>query len=94
MQNMTLELVLKIIVALLLPPAAAFWQARLGVHFWINLALTMIGWFPGVVHALWLILHERYKLLLVERLSQPTEPSQAAAQPTESSSELSQTKTD
>jgi uncharacterized membrane protein YqaE (UPF0057 family) len=54
-------LILKIIVAFLLPPAAAFWQARLGLQFWINLVLTIIGWLPGVIHALWLILRSRPK---------------------------------
>lgn len=54
-------LILKIIVAFFLPPAAAFWQARLGLQFWINLVLTIIGWLPGIIHALWLILRNRSK---------------------------------
>ncbi len=66
MQNKTLELVLKIILSILLPPAAAFWQVRRSVHFWVNVGLTIIGWWPGIIHALWLVLRERYKVRDVE----------------------------
>lgn len=51
--------VLKIILALLLPPVAAFLQVGLGVHFWLNLLLTLLGWLPGAVHAIWLIAAEK-----------------------------------
>ena len=66
MQNKTLELVLKIILSILLPPAAAFWQVRLSVHFWVNLVLTLLAWLPGIIHALWLVLRERYNVLDVK----------------------------
>lgn len=46
----------KIILAILLPPAAAALQVGLGTHFWINLILTICGWVPGMAHALWLVL--------------------------------------
>ena len=66
MQNKTLELVLKIILSVFLPPAAAFWQVRLSVQFWVNLVLTLLAWLPGIIHALWLVLRERYKVLDVK----------------------------
>jgi uncharacterized membrane protein YqaE (UPF0057 family) len=66
MQNKTLELVLKIILSVVLPPAAAFWQVRLSVHFWVNLVLTLFGGLPGIIHALWLVLRERHKVLDIE----------------------------
>ncbi len=47
--------VLKVILAILLPPVAAFLQVGLSLHFWINIVLTLIGWIPGVIHALYLI---------------------------------------
>ena len=46
---------LLILLALLLPPLAAFLVVGLGTHFWINLILTLLGWIPGTVHAIWLI---------------------------------------
>ena len=48
--------ILKIILAIFLPPVAASLQVGLSTHFWINLILTLLGGLPGVVHALWLVL--------------------------------------
>ena len=47
--------ILLIILAFILPPLAAFLVVGLSTHFWINLVLTFLGWLPGTVHALWLI---------------------------------------
>lgn len=49
-------IVLKIIVAIILPPVAAIWQMGLSTHFWINMILTILGYVPGLIHALWLVL--------------------------------------
>jgi uncharacterized membrane protein YqaE (UPF0057 family) len=65
------RLVLKIILAIVLPPAAAFWQVQLGVHFWVNLALTIVAWIPGIIHALWLVLSEGHTSLLNGRTRRP-----------------------
>lgn len=46
---------LKIILAIFLPPLAAFLQVGLGLHFWINILLTILGGIPGMIHALWLV---------------------------------------
>ena len=59
MQDKTLVLVLKIIVAIILPPAAAFWQVRISLHFWVNILLTVLGVIPGMIHALWLIVKKK-----------------------------------
>ena len=66
MQDSAGKLILKIIVAIILPPVAAWWQVRFTLHFWINLILTFIAWLPGIVHAIWLILRTRYKSLNVD----------------------------
>lgn len=47
--------VILILLALFLPPLSAFLVVGLSIHFWINLLLTLLGWLPGTVHALWLI---------------------------------------
>jgi uncharacterized membrane protein YqaE (UPF0057 family) len=39
-------------------PAAAlgvFLQVGLGGQFWINILLTLLGYIPGIVHAVWII---------------------------------------
>jgi uncharacterized membrane protein YqaE (UPF0057 family) len=51
--------ILKIILAIFLPPVAAFLQVGVSTHFWINIVLTICGGLPGVIHALWLVLTEK-----------------------------------
>jgi uncharacterized membrane protein YqaE (UPF0057 family) len=43
-----------IILAIFLPPLAVFLIAGFGRDFWINLILTLLGWLPGMVHAIYL----------------------------------------
>jgi uncharacterized membrane protein YqaE (UPF0057 family) len=47
---------IKIILAILLPPVGVFLEVGLGTHFWINLILTLLGYIPGIIHALYVIL--------------------------------------
>ncbi|MEX0601462.1 MAG: YqaE/Pmp3 family membrane protein [Rhodothermales bacterium] len=47
--------VLRIIIAVLLPPLGVFLQVGLGAQFWINILLTLLGYVPGIVHAVWII---------------------------------------
>ena len=49
-----MELLL-IVLSVLVPPVGVFFRAGLGKHFWINLLLTLFGYFPGLVHAIWYI---------------------------------------
>jgi uncharacterized membrane protein YqaE (UPF0057 family) len=51
--------VVKIILAIVLPPVAAFMQVGLTTHFWINLVLTLLFVLPGIIHALWLVLTDK-----------------------------------
>lgn len=46
---------LKIVIAILLPPVGVFLQVGLGKHFWLNILLTILGYIPGIVHAIWVI---------------------------------------
>jgi uncharacterized membrane protein YqaE (UPF0057 family) len=46
---------LRIILAILLPPLGVFLQVGIGKHFWINIILTLLGYIPGIVHAVWVI---------------------------------------
>lgn len=46
----------RIIIAILLPPLGVFLQVGLGKDFWINLLLTIFGFYIlGLVHAIWVI---------------------------------------
>ncbi|UXS00058.1 YqaE/Pmp3 family membrane protein [Agrobacterium tumefaciens] len=50
--------VIRILIAILLPPVGVFLQVGLGVHFWINILLTICGYVPGIIHAIWVILRK------------------------------------
>ncbi|CCK81929.1 MULTISPECIES: YqaE/Pmp3 family membrane protein [Desulfobacula] len=46
---------IKIIIAVILPPLGVFLQVGIGKHFWLNIILTILGYLPGIVHAIWVI---------------------------------------
>jgi len=46
---------LRILLAILLPPLGVFLQVGLGPQFWLNILLTLLGYVPGMVHAVWII---------------------------------------
>ncbi|MDA0340437.1 MAG: YqaE/Pmp3 family membrane protein [Proteobacteria bacterium] len=50
--------VIRIILALLLPPVAAFLTVGIGLHFWLNIILSVFFWVPGMIHALWLVVRK------------------------------------
>jgi uncharacterized membrane protein YqaE (UPF0057 family) len=47
--------VIRILFAILLPPLGVFLQVGLGAQFWINIILTLFGYIPGIVHAVYII---------------------------------------
>ena len=50
---------IRILVAVLLPPLGVFLDQGLGKHFWINILLTILGYVPGIVHAVYIIARDR-----------------------------------
>jgi uncharacterized membrane protein YqaE (UPF0057 family) len=51
---MAMDLI-RILLAVLLPPLGVFLQVGLGGQFWLNILLTLLGYIPGIVHAVWII---------------------------------------
>ena len=49
---------LRLLLSVFIPPVGVFLQVGLGTDFWINVLLTLLGWFPGVLHAFYIILRE------------------------------------
>jgi len=47
--------ILRIILSILLPPLGVFLQVGIGLHFWLNILLTLLGYFPGLIHAIYII---------------------------------------
>ncbi len=48
--------VIRILIAIILPPVGVFLQVGLGLQFWLNILLTLCGYVPGIIHAIWVIL--------------------------------------
>ncbi|MEB3359685.1 MAG: YqaE/Pmp3 family membrane protein [Synechococcales bacterium] len=48
--------IVRLIIAILLPPLGVFLQVGLGAQFWLNVLLTLLGYIPGIIHAVWVIL--------------------------------------
>ncbi len=48
---------LKVILAILLPPLAVFMDKGVGTQFFLNVVLTLVGfWIVGIIHALIVVL--------------------------------------
>lgn len=47
--------IVRIILSIIIPPIGVFFKVGFGMHFWINILLTMLGYVPGLVHAIWII---------------------------------------
>ncbi|MFC3053435.1 YqaE/Pmp3 family membrane protein [Kordiimonas pumila] len=47
--------IIRIIFAIILPPVGVFLQVGLGLHFWLNILLTICGYLPGIIHAIYII---------------------------------------
>lgn len=50
--------ILRILLAFFLPPLGVFLATGLSVTLLINIGLTVLGWVPGIIHALWVILKQ------------------------------------
>ena len=46
---------IRVILSVILPPVGVFLQVGIGLHFWLNIVLTLFGYVPGLVHAIWII---------------------------------------
>ena len=47
--------IIRILFSILIPPLGVFLQVGLGTDFWINVVLTLLGYFPGLIHAIYII---------------------------------------
>lgn len=47
--------IVKLILAIILPPLGVFLEVGIGLHFWLNILLTILGYLPGIIHAVWII---------------------------------------
>lgn len=48
--------ILMVLLAVIVPPLAVVIKVGLSTQFWINVILTILGFVPGQLHALWVVL--------------------------------------
>lgn len=46
---------IEVFFSIFLPPVTAFLERGLSGHFALNILLTLLGWLPGVFHAIYLL---------------------------------------
>jgi uncharacterized membrane protein YqaE (UPF0057 family) len=46
---------LRLVLSILIPPLGVFLQVGFGLQFWLNILLTLLGYIPGLIHAVWVI---------------------------------------
>lgn len=47
--------ILRILFAIFLPPLGVFLTVGIKPAFWLNILLTILGFVPGIIHAVWII---------------------------------------
>ncbi len=47
--------VIRILLSVLLPPVGVLLQEGLGLQFLLNILLTLLGYIPGLIHAIYII---------------------------------------
>ncbi len=58
--------IVKIFLMIIFPPIGVFFYVGFTMHFWINLVLTIFGYIPGLIHAIYIAaspnLHQKPRL--------------------------------
>lgn len=54
--------IVRVLIGLFLPPLGVFLTEGIGTTLVINILLTLLGWLPGSVHAVWVILKHDERL--------------------------------
>ncbi|PSB18063.1 YqaE/Pmp3 family membrane protein [filamentous cyanobacterium CCP1] len=54
-------MLLKILLGIFLPPVGIFLTYGFGTTLLINILLTILGWLPGSIHAVWAITKQAEK---------------------------------
>jgi uncharacterized membrane protein YqaE (UPF0057 family) len=47
------------IACIVFPPLATLLMAGVGVHLIINIVLCLVGYIPGMIHALWMFFNQK-----------------------------------
>ncbi|MDJ0533570.1 MAG: YqaE/Pmp3 family membrane protein [Xenococcaceae cyanobacterium MO_207.B15] len=47
--------IIQVVASILVPPLGVFLVTGISTSLIINILLTLLGWIPGVIHALWIL---------------------------------------
>lgn len=47
--------ILQVLAAIVIPPLGVYLTMGISQALLINILLTVLGWVPGIIHALWII---------------------------------------
>ncbi|MFP4008024.1 MAG: YqaE/Pmp3 family membrane protein [Spirulinaceae cyanobacterium] len=50
--------IMRILLAIILPPLGVFLTKGISPAFVINILLTILGWLPGSIHAVWIVVKQ------------------------------------
>ncbi len=50
---------LRVLLAIILPPLVVFMEVGFGWKLMLNIILTLLGWLPGMAHAFWVLLKKK-----------------------------------
>jgi uncharacterized membrane protein YqaE (UPF0057 family) len=53
---------LRLVLGVLIPPVGVFMTFGVGSTLFINILLTLLGWVPGSIHAVWAIAKQEQEL--------------------------------
>jgi uncharacterized membrane protein YqaE (UPF0057 family) len=53
---------LHLVLGILLPPLGVFLTFGVGSTLFINIGLTLLGWIPGSIHAVWAIAKQNERM--------------------------------
>ncbi|MDJ0736912.1 MAG: YqaE/Pmp3 family membrane protein [Nostocaceae cyanobacterium] len=54
--------ILRLILGFVLPPLGVFLTSGVGPTLLINILLTLLGWLPGSIHAVWVIAKQQERM--------------------------------
>ena len=57
-EDSTMGDLFRILLAVLLPPLGVLAEVGFSKQFWLNVLLTLLGFLPGIIHAVYIIAKE------------------------------------
>ncbi|MDH6068116.1 YqaE/Pmp3 family membrane protein [Chrysosporum ovalisporum APH033B] len=61
--------IVRLLLGLLVPPVGVFLTVGAGPTLLINILLTLLGWLPGSIHAVWVIAKHEEEMNKERRIS-------------------------